>query len=77
MITTILNLYIYAVMFCQSGYGVVGVSMKDRKGFKKDILTNTDLKLISTLTKYNFLFRGLFFSPKEKGRVTYNDTHLL
>ena len=66
MITTILNLYIYAVMFCQSGYGVVGVCMKDRKGLKKDNLTNTYKKLISTLTKYNFLFRGLSFSPKKK-----------
>ena len=41
----------------------VSASVKDRKGFKKDILTNTDQKLISTLTKYNFLFRGLSFSP--------------
>ena len=63
MITTILNLNIYAVMFCQSGGGGVGACMKDRKGFEKDILTNTDQKLISTLTKYNFLFRGLSFSP--------------
>ena len=71
MITTILNLYIYAVMFCQSGYGVVGVCMKDRKGFKKDILKNTDQKLISTLTKYNFSISRTIFQSlrKRKGNL--------